>query len=532
VRSQLGVWRVVATAGLALGLCACDLEPCGNLELGAPIEPTPEHGAVIAVGDQGQIEVLRSCAGDTQCESQPQPVILSETEPPDQVMLTGSGRWLVYRMGSDVGRVDLDACADDDVCTSTASGFGGIDEIVGSLRGGDWIIYRSWGEGSSARSELWAIYVGDEQLLDNDAGETRFRLGAGMELRTVAMGHRHVVARRSLGDGSEELYLIRVTPARYVDRVDHGERGEARLLASGDSFQRVVITEGPSPADRGDPFEFQHEVPTDAQIIATSGRGGSARTLIYSVANLGQIANFAGEVVTKHAALEDVPGLSPVSPDGSRLAYITPGGSLALRSLEDQSSCMVRSATSATHLLAGFAADGTLYFEAEEERPSKDLNESTQVVELVHAYDPATQLFTQLTEDLGVWRLKAVPPSYEDHPWAIVGAQGDYLVEPGELRVSLNYDDARYLPRSDSLWVIEAESETYEPSLRVHELQPNSDTGPERALFERSYEAVSTVCFSASQSASRTTPWASHCSAPTDPETWLSADTPEAEQSI
>src|SRR5690606_1727464 len=142
------------------------------------------------------------------------------------------------------------------------------------------------------------------------------------------------------------------------------------LLARGKRFDRVIITTGPSPADYGDPWELQHEVPTDVQVIATTGQGSSARTLIYAVSDTDQIANFEGAVLSSPMPLEDIAGLSAVSPSGTHLAYITPRGSLALRNLDPDhqgdSACMIRPATAAKHALAGFAADGTLYFESSE----------------------------------------------------------------------------------------------------------------------------------------------------------------------
>src|SRR5690606_7702401 len=122
-----------------------------------------------------------------------------------------------------------------------------------------------------------------------------------VDLRVAAMGHRHVVARRILGNGEEELYLVRIAPARRHDELGSSTRGKPILLARGKQFTRVLITAGPSPAERNDPWEFQHEVPVDVRVIATStegGEGSSARTLVYAVSDATQIANFEGAVVS------------------------------------------------------------------------------------------------------------------------------------------------------------------------------------------------------------------------------------------
>src|SRR5690606_16891931 len=106
------------------------------------------------------------------------------------------------------------------------------------------------------------------------------------------------------------------------------------------------------------------------------------------------------EVVTSQIPLEDIPGLSAVSPSGTHLAYIR-DGDLMLRDLESQRSCQVRGSTRSTHLLAGFAADATLFFEAAHDGST---------LESVDAYSPLDGSFTRLTSGTeSVWRLQAVP---------------------------------------------------------------------------------------------------------------------------
>lgn len=529
-------------------LAGCDLPPCESLDLRAtqtresiasPAEPAIEMVAsVLAISEPGNIEIMRDCATKSQCQQ-----LELTVEPPkdigkaQQLMLTASGRWLIYHgEHGDVRRFDLETCTDAS-CSGNWDSVGAeiehLQELTGTLRGGDWIIYRG-----DTNNQLRALYVGTDPQFETSAlgkepGLGReFALGSGYDLRVVALGHRHVVARQSRGDGIEELYLIRVAPAFKVDEFGTSTIGKPLLLATGPAFARVLITEGPSPAERGDPNEFQHEIPTDVQVIATSGEGPDARTLIYDVSNLSQIANFAGEVVTKHAVLEDVAGLSAISPDGTQLAYLTSDGGLALRDLATQRSCLIKSSDAATHVLAGFAANATLYFEAEELAYLADdqTGYEQQDVENIYTYDALAQTFTALTTpqtfpETVVWRLKAVPPGPDANgqPWAV--ANGEYLVKPTVTARSLNYDEAQFLPRSNAsgdLWVIEAEPEN---GLNVHRLGSDGDE-----VELENHPTQSELCVSSAPSAGWTAPWATRCSPASQPEKYLDNGLPEPEQ--
>jgi hypothetical protein len=521
----------VMLAVLAVPLAGCDLPACESLDLQstkarasfkADLNP-----AWLAVGDNDRIEIVPECGSLDQCDVLP-------VDPPtnfdefDQLMLTASGHRLIYRVGVKIGIIDIQACEDDGACSEEPVGLDGIyePELIGTLRGGDWIIYNS-------DDGLHARYVGDDELeLFEEEGRDRdISIDGDLNLQVSALGHRHVVARNPRRDGTEELYLIRVAPALKVDVLGSSMIGEPQLLATGPAFRRIVITEGPSPAERGDPKEFQHAVPTDAQVIATSGEGSEARTLIYDVSNLNQVANFAGEVVTKHAALEDVPGLSAVSPDGSHLAYLTSDGGLALRNLETQRSCLVRSSNAATHLLAGFAADATLYFEAEEEAYVRSDNTgfARQDVENIHTYNPLTETFTALTTPethplAKVWKLRAVPPPKRDgggQPWAVAGYNRDFIVKPDAKAHPLDYIEAQFLPRSNDagdLWVLEGDGEG---ELVVRRLTSEGLDEDDSEELSFPHDRGATVCVSSSSSAGWTTPWASRCSSAEDAEGFL-----------
>lgn len=507
---------------IGLSSAACDIEACDGLDLRASTPRDKQSGAVVAIGEAGLVKIIRACADESDCNSKSSQVDLDTKTKPDQLMLTASGRWLAYRSGRDVFRVDLESCVGTSCSKSPAVlTAAGADELIGTLRGGDWLIYRSSGQ-------LRATYVGDDELV----AAREFRLGEGLDWKVVAMGHRHIVARTSRGDGTEELYLITIAPARKVDEL--AKPGEVQPLATGPAFGRVLLTEGPSPSDQGHPSEFQHHVPTDEFVIASSGHELDARTLIYAVADRSLKANFPGEVVTKYAALEDVPGLSAVSPDGSHLAFIRRDGSLALRNLDSQGTCLVRSASRSTHLLAGFAADATLYFEAEHEQNPQ--------VESVHAYDPLTGVFTDLIDPayidddddnadsrrVNVWRLKAVPQRFDDSPWAIIGLDdGDYIVHEGS-SAKVDHDEVSFLPRSEGdIWMLDGDGSRIDLSSVLPRAALEE---PVQARLPFSLASTSTVCVTTSQSTSRTTPWATRCASASEAKQYLSSGLPEGEQ--
>lgn len=568
---------MAVTSIAALAGCGLDAEPtqmCGSLDLTSAHTRSFEQEAptVVALSDgAGRITVVRACepleqaVGSCDAELISQSINLGVV--PDQLLLTASGRWLTYRVGPDLFRLDLEQSE-----PVRDAGPSGVDEVIGSLRGGDWLIYRA-AAGASSTRELWAYYAGEEDALprdDNDEPVARphFRIGEGLgddfDLRVAALGHRHVVARRVLGNGEEELYLVRIAPARRHDELGSSTRGKPMLLARGRRFSRVLITSGPSPADQDDPWEFQHDVPTDVRVIATSGSGSTARTLIYAVSDTSQTANFEGAVVSSPVPLENIAGLGAVSPSGTHLAYITPRGSLALRDLDSHSACMIRPATGAHHVVAGFAADATLYLESNERGSAQVNGAAGSDVDIVYAYDPKSEDFTALTDDRHTWRLYAVPPRrYEAEdgtllPWAVVAIDGFYAARPathGDPNPQpLHYDDVSFLPRGDdSLWLLEGEeaSTFTDPNrLTLRRVQPRSagasntdvsiefdgeadpsviDNGQLEDRFTRTYTNKASVCVSTSQSATRTTPWATTCSTPDKPTSYLNSGLPQGE---
>lgn len=557
---------LVPLLALSCSLDAEPSDPCGSLELGGDHLRDTDLTAptVLALSSGTAIILLRTCVGFGTCETELLQQTIEVGQTPDQVMVSGSGRWLTYRIGSSLSRIDLNTAE-----LRAKTDLHDVDQVLGSLPGSDWLIYRTTQDG-----ELWAYFAGDADALIDEHGDPlarpRFRIDGGLDLRVAAMGHRHVAARRLLGDNREELYLIRVAPARRHDENGTSDRGVPRLLTRGGQISRVIITEGPSPLDFGDPYEFGHTLATDVQVIATSGvtfdhHSGKvpkrnyehARTLIYRVSDMSQLANFDGAVVTATNDLERVAGLNAISPDGSHLAYRTPGGSLALRDLDNLRACMVRPASSgAEHLVAGFGADGTLYFES--------LEGPTE--QLVYAYDPANVAVTRLTGPEGVWRLKAAPsePFVDDqniaHPWAVVAQSGVFGAADGRTQ-PLRYHGVNFLPRDEdeSLWLLENEpgalatdmshlwvrrlqptmgtsgtsgmsfdTEGADPSvLELAATQPGDDPAPLdgeqipqgqlKARFEHAYSGSYWLCVSASAAISQIPAWVNPCSTPDTP---------------
>ncbi|NVB41500.1 hypothetical protein G6O69_26920 [Pseudenhygromyxa sp. WMMC2535] len=581
---------IAAVTSLAPSACSLDAEPsdpCGAIDFTPTTARSLEDASTVMTLSRGDgwITILRACPELLGCAAELRVQRLYVGAEPDQLLLSGSGRWLSYRVGASLFRVDLEA---DSI--TPQGGPGDVGELVGSLRGGDWIVYRSWGEagpaGGTDESELWAYYLGELPDTEDLTERPHFRLDAGLDLRVAALGHRHVVARRLLGDGREELYLIRVAPARNHDVLGGTEIGVPLELASGQRFSRILITEGPSPRELGESEEFLDELPLDVEVVATSGGRvgtngpGTPITRVFRVSDRQLVDTIHGaDVRTSMAALEDVQGLSAVSPDGSHLIYLTERGSLALHDLEDQRSCMLRPAASGfEHVLAGFGADGTIYFESIE-GSGKDQ---------VYAYDAATRELTPLTHDEDdFWRLYAVPPAPhvdEDgrvSPWVVVANAGLYAAQALAPPRKLDYGEAGFLPRGDAgLWLLEAadtdtahrlslrriqpqsgpslaltfDTQSADPSVEFVELpdpnDPNDPNGGQmlgaRALegtldeeqddpvlgerFTMTYGSSHQVCVSASQATNATTPWSGRCSNEDRQTLYLDTGLPEGEQ--
>lgn len=537
-----GPWLSAALAGCSLLGCSLDdLPPCGAIEIAAqPRGLTLASPTVMAISDgSDRLVVLRACTDPAICDADLIERVVPVNTAPEQILLTGSGRWLTYVANGNLQRVDLDA--EVPMPSSVAVEFDRM-ELVGSLRGGDWILYRTWAEGSlgsdpdiippTHTSELFARYVGDDESFPFEPVHKTIRVDAG-EFRVAAVGHRNVVVRKSLGDGNEELYLVRIAPSFRSDAHGSTQIGETLLLAKGRTFERVIVTSGQAPRDLGDSDPFP-QLPNDMLVIATSGAGQAARTVIYDIRDLGLVANFEGSVATSLLPLHDVPGLSAVAPDSSQLAYVTRRGALALRNLETQTSCELRSSEGEGHVMAGFASDGTLYFQSREHDLIDDPDPRIREFDRVFAYDTAAQTYAALSESPNRRPLRAVPDWHpEGLPWAIVASSGAFATLPGASLQSVGFDTASFLSQGDeSLWVLGAQAigdegtdAGFELALhRIHvttqgEAHQLETAGPTvmqpglgvREFYSLGYDASDRVCVSLAQR-SQATPWATQCS--------------------
>ncbi len=538
---------------LVFSLTACTTDtdptiPCGSVDLGAPDTAVMARSAhVFAFTDtNGEVAVVRDLCPRSTCAGAEIDLLRLGIDDlqidgalPERLMLSGTGNWLAFLKDGVLRKIDL-ACdpAEDETChraTRVWEDQRHTTDLVGSLRSGDWVVLRD-GDGL--------------QALDlSDAEEPPLRLGEDDRLLAVALGDRSLVARRILDGDEEELFLIRINPTKHHDMSGYASAGTVQFLGRGRAFSRVIVTRGPTPAELGDTDERDPDVPIDEYVVATSGAGDDATTVVFRVMDGEPIDAFPGQAVSAHVPLAEIPGLSAVSPDGSHLAYVTPSGALAMRGLGDQGACLVRSSTEGHHTLAGFGADGTLYFESEEGRADG------RTLERVAAYDPNRVAFHWLAGEQFSSRLRAVPlraAEAEDGsrvPWAVTAHDGFFGVQQGDDPQSLGLDPGRlsFLPRlthDDSVWLLEAsdEDEQYAgPRTRLALKKVRADADSDRTdlldfdaresapayvddageyqTFDESFTSKYQICVSATRPGG----WRAACSDSDDPVAFLHA---------
>jgi hypothetical protein len=264
------------------------------------------------------------------------------------------------------------------------------------------------------------------------------------EFFVTALGDRHVVVRSPASDGGEDLYMLTVDPYRLLDST----RPDAPTFLTHTSgrFSQVAVTRGETPAD--DPQ------PTDHRIVATASEGADGPVTMVFDAHSGEaIDQFPGKVVTSLNDLTSVEGLSAATPDGKAVAYITPKKSLAMRDLDGGGSCLVRSHRSGDHGVAGFSADGVLFFESfEYDRYSNTRHDR------IYSHDVQTGTSDALTPADESHTLKAVPPGMvglgtvsnpdDKLAWAIsVHGGARWAVQPNDAPQAVTAADATFLTR-------------------------------------------------------------------------------------
>ncbi len=344
----------------------------------------------------------------------------------DIVPLGGGSTLLVTSTGRFVVAVDLaeselrtwriDPWAEDPVHEIYSRAIGGDDaaQLVAGMRGSDMVLVRD-----TSRELRW---------LEAATGIARPVAPDHPQLKIVAIGESYVVGREVVDGDHDRVVLVPVGE-------DHEFEGVVDLPLAQD-LSRVEIT-----AD-------------DAYVVVTSGEGEGAETSVYSIPDGDRVDRFSGSAVNGNVPLEVLPGLRATTPDGVHLAYRTSTGALAMRELGSGSACLVRSASAGDHSLAGFAADGMLYMQADGAYSESHLL----------AFDPTTRRMTALDPDTSGHHLVAVPPRLADRaqPWAVGVHEGSYAaMRAGGGAMGLGLKSPVFVPRLDdanALWV----GDTYE----------------------------------------------------------------------
>ncbi len=287
-------------------------------------------------------------------------------------------------------------------------------ELIASLRNSNWII-------GLDRERHMRRYMPTQQSADLVAAE----LGDKLTLATV--GEQHIIGRVRHGEGDEALYLIPVDESLDVHHAP-------TLLMRGRAATRIVVG------------------PRDEHVAITLGHQDNAQTLVFRVPDGTLIDRFGGELISGREDLTETVGLRAVSPDGSHLAYKTAAGSVALRDIDSNSACLVRSSTiGGDAKIAGFSAEGMLYFESE-----VGVGNAT-----ISAWDPAERYLAVLStpeEDAHLVAVPSLTPS-EALPWAVGVHSGTYMaLADSQPATRLDLHTAVFIPRDDpKLWVLDSE---------------------------------------------------------------------------
>jgi hypothetical protein len=420
-------------AGAGPAACLADpMSPCEAFEPGTGATNTVVRafeGPIAAMAMKDAFVLINVCDGPAG-ECRVQKVLLEHLSPGSQVMLTTDGQWLVGIDHED-GAVWTHEIIGTEVTAESFVHENGPAQLVIGLRDSDHLIVRD-------RGDRLAVYSPEGRVAVPIAPEL------GEYQRLAAVGERHVAVRVPREGGVQSLYVVDVIDAPK----------DYHPVATGD-FTSVVLGPG------------------DGTLVVSEGRGAGASVLVFDVASRELVDAFAGDLVSSreqndHRALEEVPGLHALSPTGEQLAYRTVAGSLAVRHMGEQSSCLVRntnrmgtgeepSRRAGDHAIAGFAADGMVF--AEYTVGASD--------SFVYAYDPRNQQLAPLGAEDGGWHLAAVPGRVTDEHgdperlWA-VGVRGGSHASIGEDRVDGKTvgRELTFMPMDDDgVWAIDTKDE-------------------------------------------------------------------------
>ncbi len=437
--------------GLSLGVglsAGCDdlsdpSTPCGTLELG-DAEPgtmvSHRHAPVLAwaggsVGTGGNEPFVLhyECDPATDNTDSEAGCVLRRTTLADlgsgqnAVLVTSAGEYVlstdrgeqqlhVFRFNAD-GSLDGDRDEDGRAIGQRLALRDDLPvELLASLRGSNWVI------GLDEDRQLRRYWPGR-----NEAD----RIAPSLTNLTLAtVGEQNIIGRVRHGTGDDSLYLVPID-----DDLDH--HLEPRLLLRGDPATRIVIG------------------PRDENVAITLGHGDTAQTLVFRIPDGELLDRFDGELISGRDDLTETTGLRAVSPDGSHLAYKTAAGSVALRDIASSSACLVRSAkTSGSTRLAGFSAEGLLYFESELGPGETSIS----------VWNAANRYLAVLSAPEVGARLAAVPSRtpQDAMPWAVGIRSGSYMaLADSQDPENIDLDDAVFIPRDDDdLWVLGSDSLT------------------------------------------------------------------------
>lgn len=415
--------------------------PCGAFEPGDAADNTVVRafeGPIAAIAmkdpdsDNGAFVLRNLCDDDGECQLDK--LMLPELSPGSQVMLTTGGHFLVGidQRGGTVWTYEFDDAGRRVSKNKTyVDPTQGPAQLVIGLRDSELLVVRD-------REGRLGVYRPTKQVASPIAPDL------GDSLRLAAVGERWVAVRVLHADGTQTVYVVDV----------EADPERPYRVATGD-IQSVVFGPG------------------DATVVLSAGTGVDASVMVFDVGNRELLDAFTGELISSRErndrrAVEEVPGLHAISPSGEQLAYRTPSGSLAVRQLLTQSSCIVRntnrlgtgaepSRNASNHALAGFGADGMLF--AEYTVGSTD--------SFVYAYDPRHQQITPLGSEEAGWHLAAVPGRVTDvfgevtRLWAVGVRHGSHAtIGEGRIDGHTVGRELTFMPLDDeAVWAIDTKDE-------------------------------------------------------------------------